>query len=126
MKIGDKVIIGLIIIGAIASYFYFSQQPVGEEMTALIKVNNELYREIDLNGVKEPYELTITQSGGRYNVIRVEKGRIRILDANCPNKIGVKTGWLTAPGEMAVCLPYRVMVEITAGQVDSGVDGVAF
>lgn len=127
MKIGDKIIIILVILGALASYFYFHLQAApAEEMVARIEVNNRLYKRINLKDVEEPYQIKISQEGGRYNIIRVEQGRIRMSDANCPNKLGVQVGWLSRPGEMAVCLPHRVVITIEAGEREPEVDGVAY
>jgi hypothetical protein len=44
--------------------------------------------------------------------ILAEKGRIRVLQSECPNKICVNTGWLTKPGDVAICVPGDTIVII--------------
>ena len=46
-----------------------------------------------------------------------------MTDADCPDKLCVKTGRISKTGETIVCLPHRVVVEIIgAAADDSGVD----
>jgi hypothetical protein len=89
---------------------------------AVIRHNNEIIREIDLDCVNKPY--TIEIKGTYKNTILVEKGRIRYLESNCPNRICVKTGWLEKPGDTAVCIPNKTMIKIDGERNE--IDGVAF
>lgn len=45
-------------------------------------------------------------------VIQVSKGRIRFLSSNCPDQICVRTGFISKPGQTAVCLPNRLSIEV--------------
>jgi len=65
---------------------------------------------IDLDAVTEPREIKL--QGHYHETILVEKGRIRFKEADCPDKICVKTGWLQEPGDTAVCLPNRAVITI--------------
>ena len=56
--------------------------------------------------------------------IEIDGGRARGIDSPCRDKICVRAGWLERPGDVAVCLPQRVIVEIR-GAERRGVDGVA-
>ena len=53
--------------------------------------------------------------------MRFENGRIRVLEADCPDKVCVVTGWLSRPGQTAACVPGRLMVRIIADKGDGGV-----
>ena len=57
-------------------------------------------------------------------VIEVAAGKARVTDSLCRDKLCVHAGWLERPGDVAVCLPQRVIVEIR-GAARNGVDGVA-
>ena len=39
-------------------------------------------------------------------------------DADCPDKVCVKTGKIKSPGQTVVCLPHRVVIEITGDNAD--------
>ena len=54
--------------------------------------------------------------------LEVRDGRVRMVDSACPDKLCVKTGWISSPGESIVCLPNRVVIEIVSG--DGGPDVV--
>jgi len=51
------------------------------------------------------------------------KGAI-IVSSPCKDQLCVHTGWLMHPGDVAVCLPQRVIVEIRGA--GKKVDGVAY
>ena len=44
--------------------------------------------------------------------LEVSHGRIRFLSSDCPDQICVHTGYISRPGEYAVCLPHRLMIRI--------------
>ena len=68
-------------------------------------------RSVDLSLVTEPYEFTLTDERGS-NVIRVEPGRISVAEADCPDGICVKTGWISDSAAPIVCLPHRLVIRI--------------
>ena len=39
-------------------------------------------------------------------------------DADCPDKVCVKTGKIKNPGQTIVCLPHRTVIEITGDNAD--------
>lgn len=54
----------------------------------------------------------ILPSKGKYNIIEVAPGKIRVKEDNSPDQIAVRTGWISRPGEMSICLPHKLIVEI--------------
>ena len=46
---------------------------------------------------------------GRKNIIEIKDGRIRMLEAECPDHICVNTGWLE--DVPIVCLPNRLVID---------------
>ena len=62
---------------------------------------------------------------GGSNIVTIENGGVTMTDADCPDKLCVKTGRISKTGETIVCLPHRVVVEIIgAAADDSGVDSI--
>lgn len=49
-------------------------------------------------------------------VIRIESGRARVISDPGPRQYCVKQGWLTRPGEMALCAPNHISLTLTGGQ----------
>ena len=83
----------------------------GGAVTAEVYLDGDLYASIDLRAVREPYTLPI----GEGNVLEVDRGRVRMLCADCPDQICVRQSWSSDPARPIVCLPNRVTVLLTGG-----------
>jgi hypothetical protein len=63
--------------------------------------------------------------------IEIADGRVRFIDGPCQHRLCVRQGWLERPGEIAVCLPNRVVCIIGAtgsssvSDSDSGPDAIS-
>lgn len=68
---------------------------------------------------------TVTLGGETaYNVLEISCGQAAVREANCGDHTCVRTGPISREGEMIVCLPHRLTVEIQGGP-SSGVDAAA-
>ena len=85
---------------------------------ALIYQDGELIRQIDLSHISEPYSFTIESTGGGYNTIYVETGRIGVSDADCPDRICQKMGMISDSSHPISCLPHRLLIKISGGSSD--------
>ena len=85
---------------------YISVQVNGEEIKKFIFDSN-------LIGKTIPVE---TQYG--YNLIEIGKEKVRVIEADCPDQLDVKQGYISKVGEVIVCLPNRLVIEIKG--VDEG------
>ena len=99
----------------------------GDVKIAIITLDGQEVHRVDLSSVDTPYEFVIEASSEGYNLIRVEKGRIRVVRASCPDQIDVKQGWISKTHQSIICLPHRLLIRIlpTPGQVEE-IDGIAF
>ncbi len=75
-------------------------------------VTGELARRVELTA---PQRFQVTGPLG-VTTIAVREGRIRVTDSPGRRKLCVRAGWLARPGETAVCLPNRVVVEVTGAR----------
>lgn len=85
---------------------------------AKIYVDGQCVRSIDLNQVTKRETITIPGKSG-YNTICVEQGRIRIIEADCPDQICVNSEWLTDSARPIVCLPHRLVIQLEEPPVSS-------
>lgn len=46
-------------------------------------------------------------------LIKIENGKIWVEETDCPNRICKKMGKQNAPGEIIVCVPYRLLIQIS-------------
>lgn len=86
--------------------------------TANIIQNGEVIRTVNLD-ITEPYEFEVISEDGGHNTIRVENGRIGIINADCPDKICVKQGFIDNGALPIVCLPHKLSVVITDNENDT-------
>lgn len=117
-----KAIMFLLLAAVAASAALLLLRGGGEDSpVARITRDGALLEEIDLNKVDRPYTLTFENESGS-NTISVEKGRIRVSAADCPDRICVDQGWISDGTVPIVCLPHRLMVEIEGGggELDGG------
>jgi len=84
---------------------------------AHIYKNGVLTETVDLNAVTEPYTITFEDSLGT-NVIEVDRGRVRMLQADCPDRTCVRHGWVSGAATPIVCLPHRVVITFEGGSPD--------
>ena len=90
----------------------------GGAEAAEVYVDGELTRRIDLRFVPQPYTLDL----GAGNRLEVERGRVRMVWADCPDQICVHQSWSSSPARPIVCLPNRVTVILVGKQGEA--DGV--
>lgn len=86
--------------------------------TAKIYQNGKELYAIRLDEVKESYELEIKGENGARNIILVEKGQISVKEANCPDKICVKTGPVSKGQIPITCLPNHLVIQIEEGKAE--------
>ncbi len=75
---------------------------------AIIRQEGKVFAEVDLRNKRQLVvagPLGITQ-------IQIEPGRARVLSDPGPRQYCVKQGWLMRPGEIAICAPNRVSLQI--------------
>ena len=67
--------------------------------------------------------LTVGEDRGFRNTVEVAGGRVRVTDADCPDRLCVRQGWISYAGESIVCLPHKLVVAVRGGE--GGPDAIA-
>ena len=82
---------------------------------AEIRQGDKVIERIWLTGHTGVTELTTTYTAEgqeKHNHIRIENDTIAVTKADCPDKICMQTGAISAPGEIIACLPHKLIIEI--------------
>lgn len=118
---GDKLLILIIIVVSmiLTAYFARSFRAYGDK-TLIIKVDGQAYKSIKLDEKIKDEILVETEFG--YNLIEINKGRVRVKEASCPDELDVKQGSISKVGQMIVCLPNRLTIEIEGSKTDDDID----
>ncbi len=128
MKKGDKIVGLILLITVLITLSAASIYKIvvkGSDNIAVIKREGKVLKSIDLNRAEEPEEFTIKTDKGGFNTILVKDKAIAIKDADCPHKECVKSGSISEPGQIVVCLPYKLIISIK-GQPNKGIDGATY
>lgn len=110
LKPGDWLIIFLTL--GICVFSFSIAWPGGAAQKVLIKRGGKTFAEFDLNQDRQidvPGALGITR-------VAIEKRRVRVLSDPGPQQYCVRQSWLARVGEVALCAPNRVSVEILGAQ----------
>ena len=81
-----------------------------------IKQNGKVIYSFDLS--KEEDKTFEIEYEGRKNICEIKDHKIHVSDADCPDKVCVKTGWLKN-GVPIVCLPNKLVIEFSDSDVDN-------
>ena len=60
---------------------------------------------------------TFGEPGGQNKVQRIGR-RVRVLQADCPDQLCVRQGWIEKAGDQLLCIPNRLLVEIRSKGAD--------
>ncbi len=119
---GDKLLIVIVIILSFSSMGYIKLMALSDaEKYVSVQVNGEEIKRIlfdsKLIGTTIPVK---TQYG--YNLIEIGDEKVRVIEADCPDKIDVKQGYISKIGETIVCLPNKMVIEIKGLDNDTEID----
>lgn len=84
----------------------------GHADKAVVRRGGEVFAELELardRRIEVPGPLGST-------IIAVEKGRVRVVADPGPHQYCVRQGWLDRPGQIAICAPNQVSVQIAGGK----------
>jgi len=108
------VILVLIGISFLPFAVFYAEQSAGGERFVVITKDQTVLHEIALSDIEKTKQITIDSDDGHYNTVEISNGEVHMHDANCNDQVCVRSGAIDSPGETIVCLPHKVIVEITA------------
>ena len=104
--LGDWLVI---VISIVAVFFMFQQFWSFEHASQLrIRQGNKIIGTYDLNQTRE---LHIKGPIGE-SIIVINQGKVRFKQSPCHNQYCVHQGWLSHAGEVAICLPNQVSLQL--------------
>lgn len=109
MAVADFSLIAVLMILAAVVFLFQSAGEDGEAV--LIKRNGELIKSVSLT---QDIEYNVD---GLLTVV-VESGSVRVENAVCRDKLCEHMGGISKSGEIIVCLPNGITVEIVGGEYD--------
>ena len=115
----DVLIIAAALILCAVALLLFGKGRGGD--TVRVYLDDELYKEASL---KEDQTITVEQSNGSINEIRIQNGGVYMQYSTCDNQLCIHQGEVTPEnaekrplGSWIICLPNRVTVELVPEEV---------
>ena len=108
MKLGDIVIAAVILLIAAAIWVFPVSGGGRGGLSVTVSQNGHEIRRIGLTPAGERTEVSLDGAKAA-----VENGRVCMLDSTCPDKVCVKTGWISGAGQSIVCVPNRIIIKIS-------------
>lgn len=99
-------VIAVIFVGAVTASLLLLRKSDSSYIS--IVQDNEIIYKFDLS-VAENQTIRIEDKNGGYNIVEISDGRIRISDADCPDRTCANTGFLSGDVPI-VCLPHKLVI----------------
>ena len=114
MKIGLQKKDMLLIIGVIciAAILYFSHELTGSEDAGQVTVTVKG----EVQGIYSLDQNQTVEINHGSNVLEIKDGTAKMSEADCPDKLCVHQRSISKYHESIICLPNKVVVEVTEGE----------
>jgi hypothetical protein len=111
-KFNPKPLLGdwLVIIASLIAVIFMFQQFWSFEHASKLKIRqgNQVVGTYDLN---QKHELHIKGKIGE-SIITIDQGKVRFKQSPCNNQYCVHQGWLSLAGQVAICLPNQISLQL--------------
>ncbi len=107
--IADIFFVLIMLAGTAFSLFILLKEPVAKKKVAVYK-GMEKIGSYELPATKE---VTVQGRLGAM-IIELDHDRVRVCRSLCKNKICIRTGWISEPGQQIVCVPNQIIIVIKA------------
>ena len=98
------LILFILAIGAVILLVTNNKKEQGAYVVVMVQNNEEARYSLAKDGI-------YTINGGT-NTIEIKDGKVRMLEALCPNHLCIHQGWIRFEGQSIVCLPNKVTVSV--------------
>ena len=116
-------VVAVLVIAAVALAAVAATNALGSAVDARTAVIQDADGNTFTMPLSQDDVLTVASSAGT-NVIEVQAGKVRVSEADCPNQDCVEQGWISKAGQQIVCLPHKLVVNITDEDAASAYDVV--
>ncbi len=121
----DKFLIILVLIVSIISIIIIGKATSNYDTTyAEIYVDGNLYKKYSLD--KNLNEVVTIETKHGKNIIEIEGYNVRMIESSCINKLCIKQGTIHKQGQLIVCLPNKVVVQIIGKNSSSDLDTISY
>lgn len=118
----DIILAAVILIIAVAGLLFIKLTKV-QGNTVVVKINGVETASYSLSDdVRQ--EIRTGENNENINVLIIKEGKAYVSEADCPDGICKDYRPISYVGETIVCLPHKVVIEITGNSTDVSLDAV--
>ncbi len=110
IRFQDVLLSIAVIIGSFWSIFALNTVSSDGSANLVIYQNGLVIKEASLS---ENKIIKLPVDSGSISVEIKPGNGVHILESSCPAKVCVHTGWIKQPGETIICLPNKILLEIS-------------
>ncbi len=122
-KIRNDIILAAVILIIAVAGLLFVKLTKTQGNTVVVKIDGVKAVEYSLEE-EVRYEIKTGKNNEDINVLVIKDGKASITEADCPDGICKDYRPISYVGETIVCLPHKVVVEITGDTTDISLDAV--
>lgn len=117
IKKNDLIFIGVIL--GIAALIFLFRLFAGDEQAeyVMVRKNGEVVETYDLR------EDRVVKLNDGSNTMEIKQGKVKMTEADCPDKLCVHQRAISKNNESIICLPNQIVLQIVS-QDESGLDAV--
>lgn len=123
-KIRNDIILAAVILVIAAAGLLFVKLTKVEGNNVIVKINGVEAASYSLDDDVR-YEIKTGKNNENINVLVIKNGKAYITEADCPDGICKEYRPISYVGETIVCLPHKVVIEITGDSTEVSLDAVA-
>ncbi|MDD4962338.1 MAG: NusG domain II-containing protein [Gallionella sp.] len=110
IKLGDVLTLVFASAGVVVLTLTFWNGALADKV--VIRSGGKIFREVSLS---QDQEIAVTGPLG-VSIIVIQKRKVRIASDPSPRQYCVRQGWLQQAGEVALCLPNQISVELVGSK----------
>lgn len=116
------LILAVLAIGAAILLLTHNNREQGAYAVVMVRNKETARYSMAINGVYDIYDDNANNANNdnngnnannaATNRIEIRDGRVRMIEASCPNHLCIRQGWIRFEGQSIVCLPNKVTVTV--------------
>lgn len=115
----DIILASAVVAVCVAGYFFTGFFLAGNEKYAVIEVDGKIFAKYNMTTLTETKYVDVNG----HNTIEITRDYVKSVYADCKDRLDIKQGKITDPGQIIICMPNRMTVRITG---KSRLDAVAY
>lgn len=97
----------------------FNKVNTPDSVIAVVKIHGKVVDRFELVEGGPHQEVTYYPNEGQYNIVEIDGNQIRVKEDNSPDQIAVRTSWVHRPGQVSVCLPHQLLIELQESKLQN-------